>query len=69
MAKLKQLGYISIPIVAIYPAGEPDSPIVLEDLLVESDVVRALERAGPSHSPENKSLPTSMGETQKEEIR
>jgi len=42
----------SIPVLAIYPAatpgGECPEPIVLRDLITESQVLEALERAGPS---------------------
>ena len=43
----------SIPVLAIYPAatpgGECPEPIVLRDLITESQVLEALERAGPSN--------------------
>ena len=47
-AKLRELGSNSIPVLAIYPAGSPDRPIVLRDLISESQVIEALETAGPS---------------------
>jgi thiol:disulfide interchange protein len=46
--KLEQLDSRSIPVLAIYPAGKPDQPIILRDLLTESQVIAALEKAGPS---------------------
>jgi len=48
--KLEQLDSRSIPVLAIYPAGKPDQPIVLRDLLTESQVLAALEKAGPSQA-------------------
>lgn len=47
---INQLGYNSIPLLVIYPAGSrPDEkPIVLPDLITESRVLAALEQAGPS---------------------
>jgi thiol:disulfide interchange protein len=45
---LAELNSISIPLLAIYPAGRPDEVIVLPDLLVERQVIEALQRAGPS---------------------
>ena len=43
----------SIPVLAIYPAatpgGECPEPIVLRDLITESQVLEALEKAGPSN--------------------
>ena len=46
---LEELGCASIPVLAIWPAGEPDDKvIILRDLLLESQVLDALEEAGPS---------------------
>ena len=66
---LEGLGSRSIPVLAIYPAGKPGEklpdPIVLRDLLSESQVVAALEQAGPSCCPPPEmraaSAPTSPG--------
>jgi hypothetical protein len=69
MAKLRELKSISIPVVAIYPPGETKNPIVLQDVLAESDIVKALEQAGPSRSGEKNGLSTSLGSTEKAEIR
>jgi suppressor for copper-sensitivity B len=52
---LERLGSRSIPVLAIYPASKPGEPqpdpIVLRDLLSESQVLAALEQAGPSCCP------------------
>jgi suppressor for copper-sensitivity B len=52
---LESLESRSIPVLAIFPGGEPGrplpEPIVLRDLLTESQVLEALERAGPSCCP------------------
>jgi thiol:disulfide interchange protein len=52
---LESLGSKSIPVLAIFPAGEPGGPppepIVLRDLLTEAQVLEAIERAGPSCCP------------------
>jgi suppressor for copper-sensitivity B len=52
---LEGLGSRSIPVLAIYPAAKPGEtppePIVLRDLLTESQVLAALEEAGPSCCP------------------
>ncbi len=45
---LAQHGQNSIPFLLIYPAGKPDEPIRLSDLLTKGDVLEALEQAGPS---------------------
>lgn len=47
-AKLEELNSNSIPVLAIYPAGKPNQPIVLRDLVSQSTVIEALEQAGPS---------------------
>jgi thiol:disulfide interchange protein len=43
---LNELGSNSIPVLAIYPAGQPDKPIILRDLLSQQQVIDALEEAG-----------------------
>jgi thiol:disulfide interchange protein len=52
---LNELGYNSIPVLAIWPPqGAQAAPIVLSDLLRESQVIEALKAAGPSmveHAP------------------
>ena len=45
---LNQLGYNSIPVLAIWPADSREQPIILPDLLKESQVLDALQKAGPS---------------------
>ncbi len=49
--KLNQLESNSIPLLVIYPPDPNAEPIILRDLITESDVVEALEKAGPSLSP------------------
>jgi len=46
--------------MAIYPAGKPGQVIVLKDLLIESQVVKALEEAGPSKSAGAGTVETAM---------
>lgn len=46
--KLHELNSNSIPVLAIYPAGDPDNPIVLRDLISQTQVLEALQQAGPS---------------------
>jgi thiol:disulfide interchange protein len=52
---LESLQSKSIPLLAIFPAAEPGGslpePIVLRDLITESQVLEALDRAGPSCCP------------------
>jgi suppressor for copper-sensitivity B len=52
---LEGLGSKSIPVLAIYPGAKPGEtlpePIILRDLLTESQVLAALEEAGPSCCP------------------
>lgn len=49
-SQLAELRSASIPLLAIYPANRPGDVIVLRDTLVESQVLEALEKAGPSAS-------------------
>jgi suppressor for copper-sensitivity B len=69
MDKLKELNSISIPVLAIYPPGQTNQPIILQDLLAETDVLKALEEAGPSQALEKNSVPTSIGSQNPPEIR
>jgi len=47
---LEKLNSNSIPVLAIYPANRPGEVIVLRDLISQSQVLEALEKAGPSAS-------------------
>ncbi len=49
--KLTALGSNSIPLLVIYPGRDPQSPIVLSDLVTQGDVLDALREAGPSVTP------------------
>ncbi|MEQ1825085.1 MAG: protein-disulfide reductase DsbD domain-containing protein [Pirellula sp.] len=53
-AKLNELNSISIPVVAIYSGSDPDNPIILRDLLTESDVLEALKSAGNKKNSESR---------------
>jgi thiol:disulfide interchange protein len=48
LSKLKELESLSIPLLAIYPADPGADPIVLRDAITESQLIDALEQAGPS---------------------
>ncbi len=45
---LESLDSNSIPVLAVFPAGSPNAPIVLRDLITKKQVLAAIERAGPS---------------------
>lgn len=47
---LESLASNSIPVFAVFPAGQPDKPIVLHGILTEQKVLDAIEQAGPSKS-------------------
>jgi suppressor for copper-sensitivity B len=47
-AALNELGYTSIPLMAIYPADPTREVIILPDLLTQQNVLNALDEAGPS---------------------
>lgn len=57
---LAELGSNSIPLLVIYPAGEPGNPIVLRDLLTEGKVLEALQQAGPSKATDVSPTVTAM---------
>ncbi len=46
--KLEELNSRSIPLLAIYPGGKPDEPIILRDVVTQDSVVEALRQAGAS---------------------
>ncbi len=47
---LDELGYASIPLCVIYPAGRAEDAIVLPDLITTNQVLEALRKAGPSRT-------------------
>ena len=49
-AKLSELHAASIPLLAIYPGGRPDKPIVLRDSISKQQLLDALRQAGASES-------------------
>ncbi len=57
-AKLRELNSISIPLIAIYSGGDLEHPIILRDLVTESQVLEALKTAGPSKNAEGLSTAT-----------
>jgi len=48
--RLTELNSQSIPLLAIYPANQPDEVIVLRDTITQGQLLEALEKAGPSAS-------------------
>ena len=46
--KLEELNSRSIPLLVIYPGDRPDQPIILRDIVTQSQVIEALRQAGPS---------------------
>ena len=65
-AKLGELNSTSIPLLAIYSGRDQEHPILLRDLITESQLLEALKTAGPSRSEESlptatESLPTATG--------
>jgi thiol:disulfide interchange protein len=64
-AKLHELESNSIPVLAIYPGGNFDEPIILRDVVTKKRVVEALEQAVKasklaSNAPEDHGLPVSV---------
>jgi thiol:disulfide interchange protein len=63
MAKLRELKKVAIPVLAIYKPGDSKDPIILEDILTESQVVEALEKVGSMISQiDNQSDPTDQSD-------
>lgn len=44
-AALKKFGRVGVPFYVVYPAGKPDEPIILPELLTQQIVLDALEKA------------------------
>ena len=54
----------AIPFYAIYPAGQPDKPIVLDGVFGPDRILKALKQAvGKSSSRESATVPTESGES------
>ncbi|MBX3421219.1 MAG: thioredoxin family protein [Pirellulaceae bacterium] len=49
-SKLRELDSNSIPLLAIYPADPAAEPIILRDVITQSQLLDALQQAGPSQS-------------------
>jgi thiol:disulfide interchange protein len=47
-SKLTELSSASIPLLAIYPAGRRDEPIILRDVITKKQLIEALREAGAS---------------------
>ena len=59
-AKLNELDSASIPLLAIYSNGDSDHPILLRDVITESQLVEALKTAGPSKNIESRTTAVSI---------
>jgi thiol:disulfide interchange protein DsbD len=44
---LKQFGRVGVPLYVLYPAANPDKPIILPELLTQSLVLDHLQSAAP----------------------
>ena len=49
-AMLELLGSKNVPVLAIFPAGRPNEPIVFRDPYTQQQLIEALQKAGPSKS-------------------
>ena len=63
MAKLRELNKIAIPVLAIYKPGDAKNPIVLEDLLTESQVLEALDQVGPGNTSNTSGTSSTEGQS------
>jgi len=48
---LVRFGRSGVPMYVVIPAGRPDDPILLDEVITSSSVIAALEKAGPSKAP------------------
>jgi len=48
--ELKSYGRAGVPFDVIVPAGQPDQPIIMGDILTKSAVLEGLDQAGPSRA-------------------
>jgi thiol:disulfide interchange protein len=55
--ELKRLGKQQIPVLAVYPAGNPNEVVVLDGLVWKFQVLNAIRQAGPSKTPLEKANP------------
>jgi thiol:disulfide interchange protein len=62
--QLAELSSNSIPLLAIYPANKPGEVILLRDAITQSQLVAALEQAGPSLDSKPDSLRVSSVKSQ-----
>jgi thiol:disulfide interchange protein len=46
--ELKSYGRAGVPLDVVLPAGQPDNPIVLPEMMTQSMLLKALDQAGPS---------------------
>ena len=51
-AMRKRFQFNVLPLYLIFPAGRPDEPIRLDGLITKGQILRALEKAGPSRAAE-----------------
>jgi thiol:disulfide interchange protein len=52
-AMLELLGSKQVPVLAIFPAGRPNDPIVFRDPYTQEQLIEALQKAGPSKAIAN----------------
>jgi thiol:disulfide interchange protein len=57
-SELKRLGRQQIPVIAVYPAGNPNEVIVLDGLVWKFQVLNAIRQGGPSKTPLEKANPS-----------
>jgi thiol:disulfide interchange protein len=53
---LQKVGSNSIPLYIVFPADQPQKPIVLRDLVTKGQIVAAIRKAGPSKEKQKPAL-------------
>jgi len=55
---LARFGRSGVPMYVVIPAGKPDEPILLDEVITSASVIAALEKAGPSRDTEKSGITT-----------
>ena len=62
-ADLDRYNRAGVPMYLILPAGRPDEPILLDEILTKASVIENLKKAGPSRSVPTETRPAEALDT------
>lgn len=60
---------VGLPVLAIFPAEDPNSPIVFKGAYTQSQLVEGIRRAGPSAKPIASSKPAAKTQSNGKQIQ